>query len=48
MNLLKQQVPEGLFDLVEYFDTYVHGPLKAILCARGLIQMQRTLTKICY
>ena len=31
MNLLKQQVPEGLFDLVEYFDTtYVHGPLKAI------------------
>ena len=31
MNLLKQQVPEVLFDLVEYFDaTYVHGPLKAI------------------
>ena len=43
MNLLKQQVSEGLFDLVEYFDTiYVHGPLKAIPGARGLIRMQRT------
>ena len=43
MNLLKQQVPEGLFDLVEYFDTtYVHGPLKAIPGAQGLIRMQRT------
>ena len=27
INLLRQQVPEGLFDLVEYFDTtYVHAP----------------------
>ena len=43
MNLLKQHVPEGLFDLVEYFDTtYVHGPLKAIPGAQGLIRMQRT------
>lgn len=43
MNLLKQQVPEGLFDLVDYFDTtYVHGPLKAIPGARGLIRMQQT------
>ena len=42
MNLLKQQVPEGLYDLVEYFDTtFVHGPLKAIPGARGLIRMQR-------
>ena len=43
INLLKQQVPEGLFDLVEYFDTtYIHGPLKAIPGTRGLIRMQRT------
>ena len=43
MHMLRRQVPDGLYDLIECFDaTYVHGPLKTIPWARGLIRLERT------
>ena len=43
MHMLRRQVPDGLFDLIECFDaTYVHGPLKTIPGTRGMIRLERT------